>query len=300
MHSRVVVALILFSLSGCAVQRGRVARWFHFVSYVPDGPAPRTECRKAEDFRYCVDVPPKKTKANPNSLLYVLHHAGGGPRSWSGSPAARVFYARFRKAKISPPVVVSVSYGPYWTLMDAPGSKQKALFEDFVSRAMPRIETDLGVPRRRLLWGVSQGAFNGAQLLFKRPKLFRGAVLSCPAIYTIPLYSGKEAIREYTERTKADPYSVIWGIELLRPLIGGPEAWAKEDPLALARRAKGLPPVMIQANAKDEFGFFEGGQLLAEILKDRGEPVEFRRNSGSHCAIDPRQASDFLIDLLKN
>ncbi|MEE8425629.1 MAG: hypothetical protein V3S11_07350, partial [Elusimicrobiota bacterium] len=300
MRSRIAVLLSLFLFSGCAVQRGRIARWFHFVSYVPDGPAPKTECRKVEDFSYCVDIPPKKVKASPDSLLYVLHHAGGGPRSWSGSPAPRVLYARFRKAKIPPPVIVSVSYGPFWTLMDAPGSKQKALFESFISTTMPRIEADVGAPKKRLLWGVSQGAFNGAQLIFKRPKLFDGAVLSCPAIYTIPLYSGEEAIRKYTLRTKADPYSVVWGIELLRPLVGGPEAWEKENPLALARTAKGLPPVMIQANVKDEFGFFEGGKLLAEILKNRGEPVEFRRNSGSHCAVDPRQASDFLIDLLKN
>lgn len=291
------LVLISFLISGCALQRGRARRFFHYASYLSAGPAPEADCRQTEVIRYCFHKPPKGTIEDPDAVLYFLHPADGSEKDWVKYPISRVYYQRFRKRDVPAPQVVTLSYGPYWTLMNEPGEKQPALFETFVSSWMALIEEETGAPRRRYIWGMSQGGLNAAELILKRPDLFAGAVISCPAFYSFPLYSKDDVIKRYIKRTGADAGSVNWGLAILRPRVGGPEAWAEEDPLALAAKARRIPPTLIQANTGDDYGFYEGASRFYDALHDSDLPVTFASSPGAHCVVDAPQAVDFLIAL---
>ncbi|MFH1095506.1 MAG: hypothetical protein V1728_04780, partial [Candidatus Micrarchaeota archaeon] len=251
---------------------------------------------------YCIHKSPEGVAEDPKALLYFLHPAEADELSWREFPISRVYYKMFHENELPAPRVVTISYGPYWTLMDEPGEIQPALFETFVSSWMPLIERETGPPNRRYLWGMSQGAFNSSLLVLKRPKLFDGAVLSCPSFFPFPLYSDAKVIAKYVKSSNADAYSVDWAVRTLRPRVGGPEAWKKEDPLKLAARSKGLPlpPILIQANKKDEYGFYKGAKQFYKTLKKLRHPVSFRPYRGMHCVVDAEKAVDFLIDLTAN
>ena len=286
----------LFFLQSCASQQARFDRLFHYAPYRFAGPAPEAECREFESWKWCVDKPDSSAAVDEKSVLYVLHHAGGSERTWSESPVARKFYAQLLKQGAAAPRVVSVSYGPYWTLMEEAGEKQPALLRPFVDTLMPEIERSLGMSSpKRLLWGMSQGGLNGASLILREQQLFARAVLSCPAIYSFPLYSDSAA-DTYIERVKANRESVYWGLEKLRPRIGGANAWRREGPLGLIGTVKSLPPTLMQVNVADEYGFQEGGKMLFTRAKSRGFPVEIQTYGNSHCVIDAERAVNFLFN----
>ncbi len=292
---RLFLIVLVSCLTGCAVHSARSYRWFHFVSYLTAGPPPSAECGEEDGMRYCIHTAPKRAKEDETSVLYFLHHAGGSQLSWRELPMSRVYYSYFRRRYLPAPKVVTISYGPYWTLMDEPGEKQEALFQRFVDRDMPLIEEKLGSPRRRYLWGMSQGGLNAASLILKSPDLFNGAVLSCPAFYSVSIYADDEELRSYAARTHSDfEGSVMWGIRRLRPLVGGPEEWARADPLILARDAERVPPLLIQANRKDEFGFFEGSEIFYRALRKRNHTVTFKPYRGGHCVVGIAQAVRFI------
>ena len=286
-----ICAVSAFLASGCAVHSSRSYRALHFVSFLNSGPPPVAQCRTRGELRYCVHTAPKEAEEDLSSILYFLHYAGGSEKSWEELPFSRVYYAYFRRRNLPVPKVVSISYGPYWTLSDARSETGEALFPAFLQRDMPFIEEELGTPKRRYLWGMSQGGLNAARLILRRPEMFDGAILSCPALYSLSIYAPEEQLRAYALRTKADfDGSVMWGIKALLPWAGGPQAWRMEDPLNLAKEADHVPPILIQANRRDEFGFFEGAEIFYRELKRKRQSVTFKPHFGGHCVVGITQA----------
>lgn len=281
--------------AGCAVHSARSYRFLHFLSFLTAGPRPKAKCGEREGMRYCIHRAPLRAKEDETSVLYFLHYAGGSQHSWEELPLSRVYYSYFRRRYLPAPRVVTVSYGPYWTLIDRPEGASETLFERFIEQDMPFLEEKLGGPRRRFVWGMSQGGLNAASLLLKRPELFSGGVLSCPAFYSVSIYADEEELRRYTERTNADfEGSVMWGVRRLRRHIGGPEVWAREDPLFLVRDAERAPPMLIQANRRDEFGFFEGAEQFYLALRRNNHTVDFKPSSGGHCVVGIGEAVRYL------
>ncbi len=295
MKQRLLVVLTLLFAQGCANQRVRFERFVHYAPYRFSGPAPQVKCRSSGKWKWCVDTPRKSMKTDRETILYVLHHAGASERTWGEFPVARKFYSWFKKRGVPAPRVVSVSYGPYWTLMEEPGKTQPALLRPFVDEVMPEIERGFKFsPSKRLLWGTSQGGLNGASLILREPDLFSRAVLSCPAIFAFPMYSDSQA-DAYIERNDSVRRSVYWGLKKLRPRIGGAEAWAREAPLVLIENAESLPPTFVQINPGDEYGFQDGGRKFAETAQSRGLPVTLKSGGWSHCVFDIESAIEFLI-----
>lgn len=296
---RVFFLLALVILAAGLIWRKSVAFYLHFVPYYLAGPAPKADCGEGRGLRYCVHEPPPGSREDPEAVLYFLHYAGGSEKTWSEIPVSRVFYAEFKRRGLAAPRVVTVSYGPYWNLFDKPGPKSPALYPAFVGEAMPWLEARLGGPKRRYLWGMSQGGLNASLLVLKSPGLWSGAVFSCPGWYTVSVFAGEEEVAEFVRRTGAKRETAQWGMGLIRDRVAGPEEWAREDPLARAASARDLPPVLIDCTDEDGFGFFEGAARMAETLRRRGQEVSFLREKGRHCQLDARRAAGFLAELLE-
>jgi pimeloyl-ACP methyl ester carboxylesterase len=287
-----VIAGLAAALSGCS----RAAFYAHFVPYYFAGHAPKAECSDGPGFRYCLHRAPGGVD-DGKSTLYFLHYAGGSEQSWSKIPVSRVYYAEFARRGLPPPRVVTISFGPYWTLFDAPGPlSPEGRFPVFVNKVIPFIEGKIGTPARRFIWGMSQGGLNAAELVLRRPDLWSGAVFSCPGWYTTSVFATGPAFEDYVRRTGGARKTVRWGMGLIRDRVASLEAWEREDPLERAKTAKGLPPVYIDCTREDEFGFYEGARLMDKRLRASGQTVTFREERGKHCELDARAAARFLAE----
>ncbi|MFH1725973.1 MAG: alpha/beta fold hydrolase [Elusimicrobiota bacterium] len=256
---------------------------------------PRADCGKGPGFEYCLYSPPAGAGHDTRTLLYHLHGNNESHLNWGGWFAAKAYYRSFRERGIPAPTVATVSYGKLWLLTEAGPGPADGLLEHFVSEAMPFIEERAGKPERRLLWGMSMGGFNAAQLLLKHPSLWDSVVLSCPAITSLPPDADQSEIDAFIARTGADPDRVKWILEQSGRQFPSPERWRRHDPLSIAPRSGPLPPTFIECGDRDEYGFFEGARRLSEELSSAGQPVRFKRTAGAgHCAVTPGPILSFL------
>lgn len=289
---RFVLLTLALLLSGCAVQRGRAGRFAHFATYKLSGKAATRECWTNFDWKACVYRPKKGPTSG--ALVYFMHYAEGSEKSFGEIGLARAFFAEFAKRRQAPPAVVSVSFGSHWLLSSSPGGRQVVPLDRFAGEVMATVENRLGHPTRRLLWGMSMGGYNAAQLAFARSRLFESAALSCPALHTVdPMQADKEA-PWLAERMGVPERLADDGMALFYHRLGSPRVWQDENPLALLSRGANPPPLLIQANRGDEYAFYEGAAALAEELKKAGREVEFSPRGGGHCVVDAREAARFL------
>lgn len=266
------LAAILF-LAACS------ARTRRFASYRFAGDAPAVTCRQDGAARWCLHEPPGPAAQD---LVYFLHYATGDEGSWNRLGLSRAFYAEFKGRPA--PRVVTVSYGAHWLLTRVPGLRQTVTLADFAA-LRGRIEASLGAPRRRFLWGMSQGGYNAAVLALSEPERWSAAALSCPALLEESPYAPPPPGTPFPRALEAR--------QLFTYRLAGESAWAGENPLALARTAGTPPPFWIEANDADEFGFFSGARALAERLGGR---ARFVPAPGTHCVIDARAAARFIRD----
>jgi pimeloyl-ACP methyl ester carboxylesterase len=269
--------LLTLALTACS------ARTRRFIGYQFAGPAPAAECRADGPARWCVYTPKGPTTGD---VVYFLHYATGDERSWNRLGLSRAFYDEYRRAGRPAPRVVTVSYGGYWLLTATPGLRQTVPLVDFDALRV-RIEKSLGPIDRRFLWGMSQGGYSAAELVLSRPDSWAATALSCPALtasspYEVPAHEtasrGPEGRLLFTYR------------------LAGDSVWKAENPLALID-AETTPPIWIEANTGDEFGYFKGARALADALRRSGHAARFVASPGGHCAIDARAVARFFMSV---
>ncbi|MGE3758388.1 MAG: alpha/beta hydrolase-fold protein [Pseudobdellovibrionaceae bacterium] len=150
------------------------------------GAVPISECGHIEkpiSGAYCIFKAPKSKSQN---VIHYFHGSGGNERSWVNSGSL------FRADKlrdiweangIDAPVVVAVSFGPSWSLVEANSGINSEYLQKYVDSILPMVESRVGfIVRERILLGMSMGGGNAAQLFLKYPKLFTKAALISPAI----------------------------------------------------------------------------------------------------------------------
>lgn len=278
--------LLLVLLSGCALRRNA-----NFAVQRLSGLAPMSDCwTEGKNLRVC-HWKPYGLEEDPKSVLFFLHYATGDEKSFARVGLANSFYRRYKKRGVRPPRVFSVSYGSHWLLSESPGQRQVVKLEEFLRKAA---ELDDDPTKRRYLWGVSMGGYNAAVAALSSSvngARFDGAALSCPAL---------QARNPFTLNVLAQKTRGLRdGLHLFTYRLGGARVWDVENPAVLAARQSEAPPLLIEANARDEFGFAPGARELARLLRENGKTVVYHELPGGHCLIDGAGVADFLIGLGK-
>ena len=278
-----------------------ISFYAHFAPYFFAGPPPDYRCGSGPDFRYCVYDPPYGVIEDPQSVVYFLHYGTGDEKSWRTVPVSRVFYAELRRRGLSAPKVIALSYGTYWRFVGSAGGKTPSpLAADFLDHTLPWLDAKFGTPKRRYLWGMSQGGLSAATLLFHRPPMWSGAVLACAALFSIDVFAPRDRVASFAAANRLDEGRVQWGLELVRNRVKSSADWDRENPVVRAAKSRaGLPPIYIDANADDDFGFNLGTRDFVSALKRAGARVDFRESPGGHCEVDAWAESRFLADLLQ-
>lgn len=244
---------------------------------------------------YCVHVP-VDAKTN-GSVAYLLHGRNLDEQTWNDDTFYTSMIQRYWEDKnISPPVVVTVSFGPIWLLAPKGKAEMSGLAEVFKNEVIPEVEKRIGVPKSRIVFGESMGGLNALLIALPNPKLFKKVASLCPGIYMLSPYAPSSEIQAFLERTGADP-KVVYGVtQLAKNYFSNEEEWNQVSPINQIEMIdpKDSPEIYLSCGLYDIYGNFEGSERFAEIAKSRGVNIQWQPIYGGHCATDVSSLADFL------
>lgn len=258
------------------------------VAYIPANKS----CHSSGQFKYCV----YRAKSGTNGdVVYHLHGRNLDEQVWNDDTYwTAMVQAHWQQAKIAPPTVVVVSYGPTWLLVPKGKKSESGLLEDFIAK-LQEIDKQTGAPKRRLLLGESMGGLNVLIAGLSYPKSFAKIASLCPGVYATSPFASFSEMKASLVRTGADPktgFGIWW---LAKKYVTDEAEYKRMSPLDLAQRANGQYPALYLSNGLyDAFGNFEGSQMLSEKAAKRGVSVEWHPLYGGHCAIDASSLARFL------
>lgn len=261
------------------------------VSFTPAS----QHCGQEGRLRYCVH---RAEGAVNGDVVYHLHGRNLEAEIWNDPTYfTAMVQAYWQDAALSPPTVISLSYGPVWLLAPKGKAEDSGLL-DTIWKDIGAIEARFGTPRRRLLMGESMGGLNSLVLGLSRPQQFDKVAALCPAVYLDSPFAPLGQIREAVGRTGAEP-RIIFGIwQLSRRYVSSAQEWSDFSPLALIERAdlhKALPSLYLSAGVYDRYGLYEGTERLAQRAAQHGLATEWHPLYGGHCAIDIASLGEFLV-----
>jgi hypothetical protein len=240
-------------------------------------------------FRYCAGY---DQIYNRERVFYFFHGLSGEPGNFWRRGATSLLRDIWREKKDSPPWV-SLSFGRIGIL------SEPEMLRRMKDIMIPYIEKKIGFhvpPKERFILGVSMGGGNALYGIQKEPQLFQKAFLVCPAVSLLVPGSERRHIHDYVKRTGAYFQLIVHAYSLLPRIFFDPSYFDSVDPFIAGQRDFGphTPPIYIQTSSRDEFGFQEGGQVLAMVARSRGVKVQFDEIKGGHCVFEPETAVNFF------
>ena len=249
-------------------------------------------------FSWCMD---SYGPDNPD-LIYYLHPSDHSPQSWLNNEENQNIRRDWKRTGKDFPTVISISFGPEWSLTDIAHPPRPALYSLFVDDVLPLMEKKLKNKMaahhgRRFLFGVSMGGFNAAMLYLKSGHLFDRTVLVCPAISSLRPHALPEEVESYVRRHR--PYLDPEALEELQNWealeFSSPQDWERHDAIQLATHLTAqAPPIHVECGREDEYGFFEGASAFVSAARNAGVRAEWEPLVGGHCVFNTHAIVQFL------
>ena len=246
-------------------------------------------------FNYCLR---KTSRQNTKDIVYYFHGSGGNADQWFRLYFMTMAMQRRWTYQGYDPMVITISFGPDWALID---NDRYKLLSYFKNVAVPFLENKVGGLQKgkRKLIGLSMGGYNAIQVGLREPRMFTRIALLCPAISTIGPYDSDREVNAYIRRTNACPSLVRRMIRISRQIFTDDRDWDEHDPLRMIKKYKSpyKPKFYISIGWRDSFGFYEGAQrfqktsALRKIFSLQWVPVP-----GPHCMFDRNTAADFIME----
>jgi pimeloyl-ACP methyl ester carboxylesterase len=244
-------------------------------------------------YTYCTTKAKESTNKN---VLYYLHGGGGEENEWN--TISQEIYTRWLSKNVNPPIVISISFGPYWLLVEQNASPNSGLFDVFQNIVMPQIESIASqdpINERRLL-GLSMGGFNSIQLLGKLPaNTFSSSAIVCPAIVNLSPWAPDSELQNFSHQTKADLSTLNNISQIAQNFVSNEQTWNNSvSPFALLKNISLSTPSILIATNEDDYTFNPGGSLFAQQLTQLNPTVTSEKWPGGHCAINSASLADFI------
>lgn len=246
-------------------------------------------------YEWCIYPTDRSKNAD---ILYFMHGMWSSEKSWKVNGENKDIRAEWARLKYTAPTVIGVTFGREWLLSEVEGSRK--LYTIFTEKIMPELEAKVGGLKtgNRQIMGRSMGGFNSSQLVMKNAHMFTKIGLFCPAIPTIGPFSTDAEVADYIKRTGAKKSKVNRVLEWIREEFPTPQDWSNHNPLELASRSfnPNFPSLFVSCGREDEYGFFEGSQVISDLAKHRGVKMQFVPVKGDHCQFDPIAAARFFAN----
>ncbi len=246
-------------------------------------------------WTYCIHVP--KNEPVNGDIAYLLHGRNLDENIWNDDTFyTSMIQSYWQKKEIAPPTVVTVSFGPKWLLTQKGSQEKSGLLEFFGNDVIPKVESKVGQPKRRIVFGESMGGTNALVLGLKRNDLFDKVASLCPGLYKDSPFASSEVKKEFLKRTGADP-KVIYAItEFAKTYIANEEEWNQFSPLKVIKSVSQVKTQFyLSCSLYDKYGNFEGAEELANLAAKKSIRIQWHPQYGGHCATDITSVADFLV-----
>lgn len=278
--------------------------WFHFAS--PQGeqkvkytPSIR-ECfgspeGAARAWKACTHRPPSGT--TNGHIAYLLHGRNMDELVWNNDTLYTSMIQQYwSDRKLTPPLVVTVSFGKAWLLAPKGKAPKSGLVEVLADEVIPAVERRTGAPKARLVFGDSMGGINSLVIAMQRPGLFGKTAALCPGLYVDSPFDSIDKMKELSRRTGAD-LKMLYGVAAMSmEYFGGGADWEKINPNIWIEKAdpKTAPEIYLSCGLYDSYGNYEGSEAFAQTAQKRGFKITWRPQFGPHCATDIPSLAEFL------
>lgn len=232
------------------------------------------------EFKACFE------KGDSPQVLLFFHGLGGNEKSYWNYPGLIRFHQSLAQQKKSPSIL-SVSYGSDWLLSSV--AVNGSTLDVFLLKHLPSILKHWGIQKDQVkfLMGLSMGGFNSFQVFRASDFQFQKIAFLCPAFVTISPHASSQEIESYIKRTKADRRRVLFMRDWSKFEFPTQGEWESHSPIhqmALSSRSQASAQFFVSCGSADEFGFFEGSNLIADILKVSPHSVNWVPvSNGNHC-----------------
>jgi S-formylglutathione hydrolase FrmB len=287
-HLKWLVVVLLFAGLYFAWNRLTTPQGVQKVAYAPA----TKRCYSERNLKFCVFGDAEATNGD---VVYHLHGRNLDEQIWNDDTYwTSMVQASWQQAKVVPPLVVTISYGPTWLLVPKGKQQKSGLLDDFIAK-LPTIDAKTGAPKRRILLGESMGGLNVIIAGLVHNRKFAKVASLCPGVYTISPFASLSEMRSALERTGADPKIGFGVLMLAKNYVADDVEWKRISPLELIKSADPEYPALYLSNGLyDSYGNFEGTQRLADQASRQGVAVEWHPLYGGHCAIDVSSLARFL------
>jgi hypothetical protein len=187
---------------------------------------------------------------------------------------------RWRAQGLAPPTIISVSWGPKWTLK---GNR----LTSFELEVIPEIERRLGAPfGRRLVIGTSIGGVNAYLAWALLPHLFDRAAFLCAPFPRYNPYASRLTKLRIADRLSGGSrelrahYLGVMSVlaTVYKADFSSAAEWNRYQPTALMKAVAGYkPPAYVVFDRRDEFGFGAPTDIGS------AGSVIFEEVDGKHC-----------------
>ncbi|KYG63808.1 hypothetical protein AZI86_13375 [Bdellovibrio bacteriovorus] len=259
-----------------------------FLSFKSWAGAPVETCGEITSpisYKYCYTT---YNRTPTSAVLYYLHGGGGDEHEWT--QISQSLNKSWGQDAAGAPVVVNISFGPYWLLVPENSSAQSGLVEIFGNTIIPQMEKlVLGrAAQKRWLMGLSMGGFNGAQVIGNLPAgTFQRALLACPAIVDLSPWASDNELLDYVKKHGADLRTLKAIAQIAQPFVPDSATWHEViSPFTLLTPIRqNVSSLFIATNQQDRT-FQYGGNLFAKKIREQKSDVKFESWSGGHCHLN--------------
>lgn len=252
------------------------------------------EAKKPASYKYCIT---KDEKSSNRDVLYYFHGGGGSEREWAG--VSKGIYQHWDKIGHQAPVVITISAGRFWLLVEKNTLPQSGFLETFKNYIMPDLELlALGQKaKRRMIFGASMGGFNTARAIMELPaNTFSRAAMFCPAFINLSPWASEAAAKAFVEKSGANLRTIQTVSQIVKMFVPNEKYWfEKVSPLDnfISIVADRGPKIFVATN-EDDKTFVGGGKLFAERVKSSGADILVREWPGGHCFLNAVEVAEFL------
>jgi pimeloyl-ACP methyl ester carboxylesterase len=246
-------------------------------------PDTRGECQSDGGLSWCTYSGAK------DRVIYYFHGFGNDFTAWFWNPVVKRFRRQWKdNGLLSPPSVVSISFGTGWLMV--PKSK---IEQDTLWSRITTLEKDLKLEHpKRILVGDSMGGNNALQLLSLHPQAFSKIAVYCPALLTQNPFSSSlsqsHLLEPLVRRFFKDKYETEESFRTLNPLV----RLQGVSKASLAPELSAYVGYLIN----DQLGFTAGPRNLSRVLREKGVPVVEEEAHGIHCNFRSEKMALFVYD----
>lgn len=242
-----------------------------------------SKCDKSAGFKYCIFP---GTGIRSKEVIYYFHGIFGNEKQWMSNSITQKIYKEFIESPLGSPTIVNISYGPVWLLTPKNSKGSSGLLDFWTAENLKTFEKNVFQVeiKTRYVFGDSMGGHNGFAFYLKNQKLFKKAILICPAGLVASPYEESKVHKEKLTTDFQGNWTMYLGVMGLMSLYYDDITYKKAAPYEiLTKTSTSKMDINIVGVDKDMYGFSDVAKVFIKNQVPSIRKVFYEQDSGAHC-----------------